>query len=77
MQVSVDQEQCSGCGLCREICPQVFGLKSEEQRDIAYVKIHEIPEVCEALCLDAADRCPVDAILVKADRTGLQPGRGA
>ncbi|MCK9275763.1 MAG: ferredoxin [Syntrophales bacterium] len=62
MKVSVDEEVCIGCGLCEEICPEVFELTG----DIAVVKIEEdIPEKLVENSREAAESCPVDAIIVE------------
>ncbi len=53
--VKVDKEKCIGCGLCAEVCPEVFEMgddtkaKVKAQKDIPCVK-------------DAIDSCPADAI---------------
>lgn len=54
----VDPDLCIGCGLCSEICPEVFEMGDD---DIAFVK--EGADCEEAgCCQEAADSCPVDAI---------------
>ena len=61
MRAQVDQETCIGCGLCPEICPEVFQMEGEKA--IAYVDI--VPAAVEAQCEQAADECPVAAITVE------------
>jgi ferredoxin len=61
MKVSVDADLCTGCGLCEEMCPDVF-----EVDDIAKVKVNPVPEAAESSCREAADGCPVDAISVES-----------
>ncbi len=34
MKVAVDEALCSGCGLCTDICPEVFELGDEVARVI-------------------------------------------
>jgi ferredoxin len=52
----VDQELCIGCGVCEEICPEVFEIKEEKSWVIG-------PKKCEDCdCEEAATSCPVDAI---------------
>lgn len=58
----VDEELCIGCEACIEICPEVF----EMQNDVAVAKIEDdIPDDLEDTCREAAESCPVEAILVE------------
>ena len=62
MRVRVDEELCIGCEACVEICPEVF----EMQSDVAVAKIEDdIPDDLEDTCREAAESCPVEAILVE------------
>jgi ferredoxin len=53
--VRVNKEKCIGCGLCAQVCGEVFEMgkdnkaKVKEQKDIECVK-------------DAIDQCPIKAI---------------
>lgn len=52
--------QCIDCDLCRETAPDNF--KRNEQEGFSYIfKQPETPGE-EALCKDAMDNCPVEAI---------------
>jgi ferredoxin len=62
MKVRVDQELCSGCGPCADICPEVFELNED---GIAQVKVDQVPPEQYQTCRDAADECPSDAILIE------------
>ena len=55
----VDQELCVGCGLCEQICPEVFELRDEK----SYVINEDACDTCD--CQDAADSCPVEAITIE------------
>ncbi len=57
MKVSINDE-CTVCGICEEICPEVFELGEEK----AEVKVNPIPEQHEEECREAAEECPSDAI---------------
>ncbi len=59
LKVTVDETLCVGCGLCEQLCPEVFKIDSDA---IAKVKAsecsqHNLPEI--------ADQCPVSAIKVE------------
>ena len=57
----VDEELCTGCGLCVDTCPEVFELLD----DLAKVIIEPVPAEVEEACRDAADDCPVEAIAIQ------------
>ncbi|MBU0549023.1 MAG: ferredoxin [Candidatus Omnitrophica bacterium] len=58
-KVTVDGSTCVGCGLCEELCPEVFKVNSE---GVAEVKASECSQHDLA---DIAGQCPVDAIKVE------------
>ena len=62
MKAIVDVDTCTGCGLCEDICPQVFRINEET---IADVIADPVPPEFEDTCRDAAEGCPVDAIVVE------------
>ncbi|VVB82280.1 Ferredoxin [uncultured archaeon] len=55
VKIKIDTEKCIGCGLCFNICPQVFAMGKDgkafvkAQKDISCVK-------------EALESCPVSAI---------------
>jgi len=61
MKAVVDQEECSGCELCIETCPEVF----EMQNDTAVTKVDVVPTEAEETCQQAAEECPVEAITIE------------
>ena len=63
MKVRVDADLCTGCGLCADICPEVF----EIQDDISVVLVEEVPEEQAGVVREAAEDCPVEAIIVEDD----------
>lgn len=63
MKAIVDRDLCVGCGLCSEICPDVFAM----QEGKAVTKVDKVPERVEENCRDAAQQCPVEAITVSVD----------
>jgi ferredoxin len=54
-------EACVSCGLCVDICPDVFEMGSE----YAQVKMASIPAEFETAVRQAADECPVSAITIE------------
>ena len=61
MRAIVNEEECTGCGLCAETCPEVFELAD----DVASVIVDEVPEDAIDTCKQAADECPVEAITIE------------
>ena len=61
MTANVDPDTCTGCGLCVEICPEVFEL----DESVAIVRVDPVPTEAEAACRDAMGDCPVEAISVQ------------
>lgn len=61
MKAFVD-EKCIGCGLCPQICPDVFELNDT---GVAVVKVDTVPPEAEESCREAASSCPVEAISIQ------------
>jgi len=55
------EDTCTACGLCVDTCPEVFKLGD----DMAQVIIDEVPEEYEDAVQEAAEECPVEAIIVE------------
>ena len=60
MRVRIE-DTCTACGLCVDTCPDVFEMES----DMAIVIINEVPPEFEDAVQQAADECPVEAIIVE------------
>jgi ferredoxin len=58
MKVVVDEDLCTGCGICEDTCPEVFEVKD----GISVVKVSKVPESAVESCKQAAEDCPVEAI---------------
>ncbi len=76
MKVWIDQDLCTGDGLCEEICPQVFTLGDD---GLAYVKddgqvldnpggaegLAKVPTNYEDAVRKASEECPGECIFVE------------
>jgi ferredoxin len=54
------EDTCTACGLCVDTCPEVFDMGDE----MAIVIVNEVPKEHEEAVQQAADECPVEAIIV-------------
>ncbi len=62
MKAYVDRELCIGCGLCPNICPEVFEFGME---DVATVLVDTVPAEAEDTAKEAEESCPSNAIRVE------------
>ena len=53
----VDQDLCVSCGLCTQVCPEVFDTGPE-----GTARVRDGADLDAACIQDAADQCPVGAI---------------
>lgn len=60
MKAIVDQNNCTGCELCVQTCPDVFVIEN----NLAKAKVDVVPAGAEASCQEAADSCPVACIAI-------------
>lgn len=58
MKYSVN-ENCIACGLCTDLCPQVFSLGDE---GTAVAIESDVPDEAAESAAEAMDSCPVSAI---------------
>jgi ferredoxin len=73
LHVRVDQDKCTGDGLCVQYAPQIFEFDVD---GLAYVKdgsgelltapgaLADVPESLHVAVIDSADECPGDCIYV-------------
>lgn len=59
MKVDIDRDGCIGCGVCAEICPEVFRIAGDGLSEL----IAE-PDGFEDAVAEAASSCPVEVIHV-------------
>ena len=78
MKVWIDQDLCTGDGLCEEICPSVFTLLDD---GLAYVKegvdvksspggadgVAVVPPGMEDAVTEASEECPGECIFIESD----------
>jgi len=60
MRVRVE-DTCTACGLCVDTCPEVFEMGDEK----AEVIVDEVTPEHEDAVQQAADECPVEAIIIE------------
>jgi len=59
VKVTVNKETCIGCGICVQVCPEVFELGEDGK---ARVKVEETDASCVQ---DAASSCPTQSIKIE------------
>jgi ferredoxin len=59
MKVIVE-DSCTQCGLCVDTCPEVFQMGPDK----AEVMVAEVPAESQDAVQQAAEECPVEAIIV-------------
>jgi ferredoxin len=78
MKVWIDQDLCTGDGLCEEICPDVFTLLDD---GLAYVKdgakvlsdpggvegLAAVPGGLEDAVVESAEECPGECIFIEVE----------
>ncbi|MGI5899123.1 MAG: ferredoxin [Christensenellales bacterium] len=62
MKATLDRSGCISCGLCEEVCPEVFRMAED---GIAEVYREEVPPEAEDTALEAQEVCPVSVITVE------------
>jgi len=58
---AVVNEDCTGCELCVQTCPEVFKMEGDK----AVIIANPVPAGAEETCKEATDGCPVSAIIVE------------
>ena len=58
----IDQDECTGCGMCEEICPDVFRIN-----DDGVSEVHEPHGATAEMIQEAIDECPVNCISLEEE----------
>lgn len=61
MKANVEQDGCISCGVCVNMCPEVFSFN---ENDISVAIEGEIPDDAVETAKEAADSCPVSVISI-------------
>ena len=59
MKVRVDEATCIGCGVCENLCPEVFQIGDDLKAKVLQ------PETDLECVRDAADSCPTGSIIIE------------
>lgn len=61
MKALVDKNTCIGCGICVDICPEIFELNSQGLSETAVTEVssYYLPDT-----INAVSACPTNAIKV-------------
>lgn len=62
MKAKLDRSGCISCGLCTQICPDVFRMGDD---GIAEVYREDVPKDMEGIAVEAQEGCPVSVITVE------------
>jgi ferredoxin len=77
MKVWIDQDLCTGDGVCEELCPSVFtlldnGLTYVKEGDVVFdnpggeAQMATVPSEFEDAVTEASDECPGECIFIVA-----------
>lgn len=61
MKAQVNEELCVGCGLCADLCAEVFVMDNDKVK----IKASPIPGSSEECCKKSKEDCPVEAISIE------------
>lgn len=61
MKVTIDRSGCISCGICVEMCPEIFGLDDEGLAEV----LKQPDTDSEADVAQSAEECPVSVIIIE------------
>jgi len=61
MKIKIDKQKCLGCGVCINLCPEVFELKNGKSEIKEKVDLEKNKDCIK----ESIDSCPVGAIVKK------------
>lgn len=61
MVISINLEDCIGCGVCMQVCPNVFSL--DENAGKVILISAETPDEEKEAIKEAIDSCPIGCII--------------
>lgn len=61
MKAEIDRSGCIACGLCAELCPDVFRMADDGLAEV----ISEVEESVKESAIEARDSCPVAVISIE------------
>ena len=59
MKAALDKTGCIACGICVDVCPEVFQMEDD---GLAGVHHAEVPPEAEAGAVEAQESCPTSVI---------------
>ena len=64
MIAHLDRENCIGCGLCANTCPEVFRMAEDGYAEVIR---EQVPKEARRSVVAARDECPVSVISVEKE----------
>lgn len=61
MKAKINRDGCISCGMCAELCPEVFFMADDGLADAH----PDVPKDAEASAVSAQENCPVSVIEVE------------
>lgn len=62
MKATLDKSGCISCGICEDLCPEVFRMADD---GLAEVHQPDVPPDAEGRAVEAQDGCPTSVITVE------------